>query len=415
MKAADWIAFCGTLAPYALRDLLPPTTLSVFFRFCETVSVMTDRRVVLPDDADRVHQLIVETMCLMERYYPISEQTICFHLLSHVGWYMQRWGSLANIWMFPAERFNGFLVNAIQSRSHPEANLTRFYQIFSTTQRYRRELQTVMTSSAAGQAYAQTLDKSNKVAASGELAAPRYLQLQPELLGKSKAAKLSVQDQKQLVAMFRREFARFGELKAAYEQDRKAAEADGVFPLMDTWRPTSLRLTAADRKMLRDPVALLQFKRATVGGVQFVAEAAERRLKSRSSFFEMPAIDKRGNLHRNFGRLLLFYRVQFAGAEHAVAKVELYERDAKDAVMCPPVHGVVTDLPVLDTRKLIKDRQFILLRSVQSKIALLPPDDRLKKPPSQRLVGKCFVVTCANCVAPRSPASDAPHGAAANN
>src|SRR6185437_13541468 len=118
MKAHDWIMFGTVLAVYALHGLLPSKTAHVFFRFCEVITNLLNRRVDVQQLAD-LHVNVIECLCLMELHYPKSELTICFHLLAHAVFYLQAWGPFVSYWMFPYERFLGFLCNAIHNRAKP--------------------------------------------------------------------------------------------------------------------------------------------------------------------------------------------------------------------------------------------------------------------------------------------------------
>jgi len=307
--------------------------------------------------------------------------------------------------MFPYERFLGFLCNAIHNRAKPEANAIRFYQIFSTTQRFRREIETAMTSSPAGEQYLRVLNSSRKISSERETTAPRYLQLEPVFVGKAKSYQLSKVEHKQLTQLCRREFPRFNELSNAFDDAQRAHERSGVeakFPLMDCWKPDDLKLSEADRDMLAGVSGLVsKYKRAVVGGLEFLSAEAETALKSRSSFFVIDAVDAKDVVHHNYGRILFFCEAKFAEQSLLVARVDIYYPNrAEDKSMCEALHGIEFSLPMVDTRYLCADRKFLMLRHLRGKVALLPPDERLDLPRADRLLGKCFVVTCAECVFP---------------
>lgn len=61
-------------------------------------------------------------LCQLERDFPLAIQSYVMHLLHHLPKYIRHFGSPSNFWMFPYERFNKTLSEAITNSKNPELN-----------------------------------------------------------------------------------------------------------------------------------------------------------------------------------------------------------------------------------------------------------------------------------------------------
>jgi len=382
------------LAPFAFRGILGDRPLHVFLRFCEMITNLLERRVVLSELA-KLQLGVVECLCLLELHYPETELTICFHLLLHATEAL-RWGPFCGFWMFPFERFLGFLTRSIKNRAYPEANMVRLYRHFVTTHHHRRDIEQFLLQSESGAAYQRLVHKSHKISAGAEVMQPRYKQLQPVLLGPSKPRMLSEPDWQQLLLTLRRDVPELHRVWREYEE--ATAEVKGLKPERMLWEPADRLLTIAERQNLLGPShAVTVHRSAIVGGVEFRAAEGEAKKAARSSYFVMDAVDEKGVVHHNYGRFLYFCAVELGAERLLMARVTLY-KGLEAEVVCPALHEIEYELPRIDTSSVLKNRSFVQMRYIRGKVALGPPDARLSLPSAQRLVGPCYVLSCANCV-----------------
>jgi hypothetical protein len=274
VKAHDWMTFVTVLGMWAMRGLsIDPKYLLVWFTFCDLASRLTADR-IYAEDLPALEQDVTEFLCLLERTFPATELTIVFHLMQHLVLYLQLWGPLTRYWMFPIERFLGFLVRKIKNRAHPEANVTNQYQLFRSTLLYRREIERSLASSAHFNRYSRLLDTAHKLSASGEAIAGSKFDGGVRVSGQPTHARLTDEDYNGLVAMLRLHFPNYDQLLRDWEADVRSDEAKGgsAAPLPATWFPAGRVITSSQREMLCGPDrAVVGFPRAAVGGVTFRA------------------------------------------------------------------------------------------------------------------------------------------------
>ncbi|KAL5575260.1 hypothetical protein UlMin_016959 [Ulmus minor] len=114
------------LLPTALRGLLPqgPRTaimrLSVFFnRLCQ--------RKIDSKELMELEEEVVETLCLLERWFPPSFFDIMVHLVTHIGREARLCGPVQFRWMYPFERYMMTLKRYVRNRSRPEGCIAMRY------------------------------------------------------------------------------------------------------------------------------------------------------------------------------------------------------------------------------------------------------------------------------------------------
>lgn len=317
MRAHDWLVLITVLAVFAFRDTMPPRILHVFFRFCEVITQLTQRVVIL-SELDRIQQNVVECLSLVELVIPDPELTILFHLLVHCVHYIRLWGPYSSFWMFPMERYVGCLARGITNRSAPTAMLTRFYRAFTLGEFYRPELEQFWLKSPASEAY-KARSAVRGLDTSLEVMAVRYLPHIPVLQGRPTKFTIPESDVPFLQRAFAIVHKRYGELCKRYEADKNKREAAAkeirrkiVFPPMAAWTPSAGSLSAQDELLIWGPTTLVaKFHRATIGGVRFRSAEVEHKLKSRSSFFQFDSSSDGKSVFREYGRVLYFCAVEF--------------------------------------------------------------------------------------------------------
>lgn len=317
MRAHDWMMLVTVLAVYAFRDTLPTATLHIFLRYCEVMTALTARTAIVAE-LDALQLSVVECLSLIELHLPNSEMTIIFHLLLHCVHYIRLWGPISSFWMYPMERYVGFLARGISNRSRPTAMLTRFYRFFNIGEFFRPDFEYLLRSSPAGAAY---LDRLSESAPSDglEIMAHPFSPHIPKLLGVPSSFTMSDLDLMALQTTFRLVHGRYELLCSTYEQERKLhlneaklAKRSSYFPAMATWVPSTITLSNSDKSLIWGPNAQVRkFPRAEIGAIKFRSAEAERHLTSRGSFFSFDSSFDEKTVFREYGRVLYFCEVKF--------------------------------------------------------------------------------------------------------
>lgn len=403
VKAHDWSFIVTTVAIWATRDTLPSSILHVFFRYCDCVRRLLNRRIDL-DALTALDIEVAECLSLVEARFPQSDLTIMFHLLLHAVFFLRLWGPFSSYWMYPLERFLGFLANAITNRARPEANLTRFYLHFATARSHRADIEAFFASSSVADAYQALKARSRKLDTDKEVMTPKFSAHLARLDGKRSTVRLSSDQRKHVVRLLRLVCEEYNELCTLYDSDR-AAHADRKghvprdFPDMPAWSPSDRSLTADQQQwLLGPPNTVMQTPRCVVGGVEFRSASAERKQSTRNSYFAFQSI-KAGTMLIEYGRLLDICEVDIADHTVLCARVEIY-KSAKDEQVCERQLGKRFTLTRVDTTKIWRDRCFLPLDCITSKIILAPADSRIDRPADDRLRGVCYVLPFIDCVRP---------------
>ena len=103
-KSHDYHMMMQQLLSTAIRELLPNKVRIAIFRLCSFFNEICQRVI----DKNRIEILegeIVETLCMLEKYFPPSFFDIMIHLTTHVGREVRICGPVQYRWMYPFERY----------------------------------------------------------------------------------------------------------------------------------------------------------------------------------------------------------------------------------------------------------------------------------------------------------------------
>jgi hypothetical protein len=103
LKSHDCHVLLQQLLSVGLRGLLPKGPRNAIFRLCAFFNEICQRVI----DRNRLEQLeedVVETMCMLERYFPPSFFDIMVHLTIHLGREARLCGPVQYRWMHPFDR-----------------------------------------------------------------------------------------------------------------------------------------------------------------------------------------------------------------------------------------------------------------------------------------------------------------------
>ncbi|KAK3188768.1 hypothetical protein Dsin_028329 [Dipteronia sinensis] len=114
------------LLSIALRGILPEGPRIAIFRLCSFFNELCNRVV----DRNRIEKLeedVVETLCILERFFPPSFFDIMIHLTIHLGLEARLCGPVQFRWMYPIERFMKVLKGYIKNLARPEGCIAERY------------------------------------------------------------------------------------------------------------------------------------------------------------------------------------------------------------------------------------------------------------------------------------------------
>jgi hypothetical protein len=128
LKSHDWLTLTQWLAPHLFEGMLgdAPETRKTLVDLCKLLADMCKPVADTSTQAitDR-HQAVRRLMKRVEAVLPWTERSIVFHLVIHLPRQQFYHGPLRLNWMYPYERFVGWVKRLTQSRVHPEAAMSR--------------------------------------------------------------------------------------------------------------------------------------------------------------------------------------------------------------------------------------------------------------------------------------------------
>lgn len=382
MRAYDWLLFATVFAGYAMRGCLDNVVLNIFLRLTECLSLMTAREV---DDAHirALESSVVEFLCLLELKFPKTELGMVYHLMLHVVEHVRDWGPAPCTWMFPYERFLGFLCRHIKNRSHVVANATRFYREYSHVRSQRAVLEAHLSDLSIDSEFVRA-----NTATEPASALPQFGSQDVTLHGHSHIRILDAPLFRVLCAGLRSVSPVYDLLCSEFAAESKGNDS------MDVWTPNR-ELSPEERELIVGPSYCVQeFAMANIRGREFRAAEWETSRNSRSSYFSVTAIDGKSV---EYGRILHFWEATFGRRKWSLVHVEIYKSLSSELVCAPyPDDGVAFELPRVDTSRKT-ERRLVKLADICGQIVLGPPDNRLKSSIDDRFTGPCIVMQYANC------------------
>ena len=103
LKSHDCHVLMQQLLPVALRGLLPKAPRNALLSLCLFFNRLC-QRVIDGEKMIELEEEVVETLCLLERFFPPSFFDIMVHLVIHLGREARLCGPVQFRWMYPFER-----------------------------------------------------------------------------------------------------------------------------------------------------------------------------------------------------------------------------------------------------------------------------------------------------------------------
>ncbi|KAL6146109.1 hypothetical protein ACLB2K_056792 [Fragaria x ananassa] len=126
LKSHDCHTVMQYLLPVALRSVLEKAVRYAIIRFCLFFKAICSKVI----DVSRLKQMqadLVETVCLLEKFFPPSFFDIMIHLTVHLVREVEWCGPVFFRWMFPFERYMKVLKEYVKNRHFPEGCMAEKY------------------------------------------------------------------------------------------------------------------------------------------------------------------------------------------------------------------------------------------------------------------------------------------------
>jgi hypothetical protein len=131
--------FLRTCVPYVMGDTGPLQPLTAYKAMTAALNEILDTTADFdPDDEANealektraLHLQVIESLCLLERDFPLSELSIFVHEILHVPEFVYRWNAVRNYWCFTTERFVGWMKGFVKNRSLSVENMVRATMLY---------------------------------------------------------------------------------------------------------------------------------------------------------------------------------------------------------------------------------------------------------------------------------------------
>jgi hypothetical protein len=126
LKSHDFHVILQQILPVVVRNLMAvgPRTAIIRLGRCFTKICA---KVIDVREMDNLRLYVVETMCMLERWFPPSFFDISVHLVVHLVDELEVLGPVATRWCYPVERFMSVLKGYVRNRSKPEGSMAMGY------------------------------------------------------------------------------------------------------------------------------------------------------------------------------------------------------------------------------------------------------------------------------------------------
>ncbi|KAD3336088.1 hypothetical protein E3N88_31607 [Mikania micrantha] len=126
MKSHDCHILMTHMIPIAIRGLLPEKIRHVITKLCLFFNKIHSK-VINPELLDTWHKEVIIILCELEMYFPPSFFDVMVHLISHIVGEIKACGPVFLRYMYPFERYMGFLKGYVRNRNRPEGSIVEGY------------------------------------------------------------------------------------------------------------------------------------------------------------------------------------------------------------------------------------------------------------------------------------------------
>ena len=126
MKSHDCHVLMTHMLPIAIRGILQPQIRHTITKLCLFFNNIHSK-VIDTDDLEKWQKDIFVTLSELEMHFPPSFFDVMVHLISHIVKEIKACGPVFQRYMYPFERFMGFLKGHVRNRHRPEGSIVEGY------------------------------------------------------------------------------------------------------------------------------------------------------------------------------------------------------------------------------------------------------------------------------------------------
>ncbi|GKA74835.1 hypothetical protein Tco_0781213 [Tanacetum coccineum] len=126
MKSHDCHVLLTQMIPIAIRGVMPPPVRQTITKLCLFFN-MIHSKVIDHEKLDELQRDIILILCQLEMYFPPSFFDVMVHLMSHIVEEIKLAGPVFLRYMYPFERYMGFLKGYVRNRYRPEGSIVQGY------------------------------------------------------------------------------------------------------------------------------------------------------------------------------------------------------------------------------------------------------------------------------------------------
>ncbi|GJW26314.1 putative transposon, En/Spm-like protein [Tanacetum coccineum] len=119
LKSHEYRMLMQEFLPIAIRSIMHPPTRYAIIRFCFFFKSICSKEIIL-QELDKMQAELVVTLCLLEKFFPLSFFDIMIHLTVHLTREVKLCGPICFRWMYPFERCMKVIKEHVQNRNKPE-------------------------------------------------------------------------------------------------------------------------------------------------------------------------------------------------------------------------------------------------------------------------------------------------------
>ncbi|KAJ0508051.1 putative Transposase-associated domain-containing protein [Helianthus annuus] len=133
MKSHDCHVLMTHMIPIAIRGLLPDNIRHTITKLCLFFNNINSK-VIDSETLDEWQKDIIVTLCELEMYFPPSFFDIMVHLICHIVQEIKACGPVFLRYMYPFERYMGFLKGYVRNTNRPEGSIVEGYTCEEVTE-----------------------------------------------------------------------------------------------------------------------------------------------------------------------------------------------------------------------------------------------------------------------------------------
>ncbi|GJR19961.1 putative transposon, En/Spm-like protein [Tanacetum coccineum] len=124
LKSHDYHMLMQEFLPIAIHSIMHPPTRYAIIRFCFFFKSICSKEIIL-QELDKMQAELVVTLCLLEKFFPLSSFDIMIHLTVHLTREVKLCGPICFRWMYPFERCMKVIKGHVRNRNKPEGCIAK--------------------------------------------------------------------------------------------------------------------------------------------------------------------------------------------------------------------------------------------------------------------------------------------------